>query len=316
MALAAYLNPGADLAATIDCVKLSETLGYDSAWVTHGLGRDSFLVLAAYAAATSRIGLGNGVVPIYPRHPVSMAQAALTLSELSAGRFRLGIGVSHQAMISGMLGLGLVEPLAVMREYVAVLRGALAGAAAFEGKHYRAHWTLALPTRPAAPPIYLATLGPKMCELAGEIADGAILWLCPPDYVRDVAVPAMERGRRRAGKTLDGFVIASAVPLAVTSDRAAALAAFRTELTRYIALPFYRTMMEAGGLRVALASYDRDGVVPEAMANTLGGIGDAAIARAYLESYRRAGVTLPAVRPITFPDAPWYRRTLEEAARW
>ena len=316
MALAAYLNPGGDLAATIDCVKLSESLGYDSVWVTHGLGRDSFLVLAAYASATSRIGLGNGVVPIYPRHPVSMAQASLTLSELSGGRFRLGIGVSHQAMISGMLGLGLVEPLAVMREYVAVLRGALAGAAAFEGKHYRAHWTLALPTRPPAPPIYLATLGPKMCELAGEIADGAILWLCPPDYVRDVAVPAMERGRRRAGKTLDGFVVASAVPLAVTNDRSAALAAFRNELTRYIALPFYRTMMEAGGLRDALASYDRDSVVPESMANTLGGIGDAAIARAYLESYRRAGVTLPAVRPITFPDAPWYRRTLEEAARW
>jgi alkanesulfonate monooxygenase SsuD/methylene tetrahydromethanopterin reductase-like flavin-dependent oxidoreductase (luciferase family) len=316
MALAAFLNPGGDLAASIDCVKLSETLGYDSVWVTHGLGRDSFLVLAAYAAATSRIGLGNGVVPIYPRHPVSMAQAALTLSELSAGRFRLGIGVSHQAMISGMLGLGLVEPLAVMREYVAVLRGALAGAAAFEGKHYRAHWTLALPTRPPAPPIYLATLGPKMCELAGEIADGAILWLCPPDYVRDVAVPAMERGRRRAGKTLDGFVIASAVPLAVTGDRAAALAAFRAELTRYIALPFYRNMMEAGGLREALAAYDRDSVVPESMANTLGGIGDAASARAYVESYRRAGVTLPAVRPITFPDAPWYRHTLEQAARW
>jgi hypothetical protein len=74
--------------------------------------------------------------------------------------------------------------------------------------------------------------------------------------------------------------------------------------------------MEAGGLRDALASYDRDGIVPESMANTLGGIGDAATARAYLESYRRAGVTLPAVRPITFPDAPWYRRTLEEAARW
>ena len=155
-----------------------------------------------------------------------------------------------------------------------------------------------------------------MCELAGEIADGAILWLCPPDYVRDVARPAIERGRLRAGKTLDGFVIACAVPLAVTDDRTAALAAFRTELTRYIALPFYRTMMEAGGLREALTAYDHDSIVPESMATTLGGIGDAATARAYLESYRRAGVTLPAVRPITFPDAPWYRRTLEEAARW
>jgi len=75
-------------------------------------------------------------------------------------------------------------------------------------------------------------------------------------------------------------------------------------------------MMEAGGLREALAAYDRDGIVPESMADTLGGIGDAATARAYLESYRSAGVTLPAVRPITFPDAPWYRRTIEEAARW
>ena len=80
MALAAYLNPGGDLAATIDCVKLAETLGYDSAWVTHGLGRDSFLVLTAYAAATSRIGLSNSVVPIYPRHPAAMAQAALSFS--------------------------------------------------------------------------------------------------------------------------------------------------------------------------------------------------------------------------------------------
>src|SRR6266850_3691194 len=315
MALAAYLNPGGDLAATIDCVKLSETLGYDSVWVTHGLGRDSFLVLAAYAAATSRIGLGNGVVPIYPRHPAAMAQAALTLSELSAGRFRLGIGVSHQAMMSGMLGLPLVEPLTVMREYVAVLRGALSGAAAFEGKYYRTHWSLALPTRPPAPPIYLATLGPKMCELAGEIADGAILWLTSPEYVRTVARPAIERGRRRAGKTLDGFEIVAAVPLAVTDDRAAALAAFRTELARYVALPFYRAMMEASGLGEALRAADRDGAVPAAMAEALGGIGDAATARAFIEAYRRAGVTLPAVRPITFPDAPWYRRTLEDVAR-
>src|SRR4029450_8108184 len=235
MALVAYLNPGGDLAATIDCVKLSETLGYDSVWVTHGLGPASFLVLAAFAAATSRIGLGNGVVPVYPRHPVTMAQAALTLSELSGGRFRLGIGVSHQSMISGMLGLSVVQPLTVMREYVAVLRGALSGAAAFEGKSYRAHWSLALPTRPPAPLIYLAALGPKMCELAGEIADGAILWLCPPDYVRDVAGPAIGRGRLRAGKKLDGFVIACAVPLAVPDDRTAALTAFRAELTRYIA---------------------------------------------------------------------------------
>jgi alkanesulfonate monooxygenase SsuD/methylene tetrahydromethanopterin reductase-like flavin-dependent oxidoreductase (luciferase family) len=245
-----------------------------------------------------------------------MAQAALTLNEMTGGRFRLGIGVSHRASIEAMLGLAVVDPLAVMRDYVAVLRGAFGAGAAFEGKYYRVHWSLALPTRPPASPIYLAALGPKMCELAGEIADGAILWLCPPDYVRDVARPAIERGRRRAGKTLDGFELVAAVPLAITDDAAGARAAFRAELARYAALPFYRAMLEASGLGEGLRAFDRDGSVPESMAMALGGVGDAGTARAYLEAYRKVGVTLPAVRPITFPDAPWYRRTLEEAAGW
>jgi hypothetical protein len=153
-----------------------------------------------------------------------------------------------------------------------------------------------------------------MCELAGEIADGAILWLCPPAYVRDVAVPAIERGRRRAGRTLEGFDVVSAVPLAVTDDVPAARAAFRAELARYAALPFYRAMMEASGLGEGLRAFDREGAVPESMAAALGAVGDAAAARAYVQAYRQAGVTLPAVRPITFPDAPWYRRTLEAAA--
>jgi F420-dependent oxidoreductase-like protein len=315
MPLAAFISPGGDFKTAVDCVRLAERAGYDSAWVTHGLGRDSFLVLAAYGAATSRIGLGNGVVPIYPRHPVVMAQAALTLNEQVGGRFRLGVGVSHRASMDAMLGVPIKEPLAVMREYVAVLRGALGGGADFEGTHYRAHWSMALPSRPPAPPVYLAALGPKMCELAGEIADGVILWLTSPDYVRDVARPALERGRKRAGRSMDGFAVIAAVPLAVTDDRAAALAAFRTELARYVALPFYRAMMEGSGLGEALHAGDRDGAVAPALAEALGGIGDAKTARAFIEAYRRAGVTLPAVRPITFPDAPWYRRTLDEAAR-
>jgi alkanesulfonate monooxygenase SsuD/methylene tetrahydromethanopterin reductase-like flavin-dependent oxidoreductase (luciferase family) len=284
--------------------------------VTHGLGRDSFVVLAAYAAATTRVGLANGVVPIYPRHPVTMAQAASTLNELSRGRFRLGIGVSHKSAMQTMLGLSLVAPLAVMREYVAVLRGALGAGSDFEGRYYRVHWSPALPNRPPTPPIYLAALSVKMLELAGEIADGAVLWLCPPAYVRDVAVPALERGRRRAGKPLAGFDIVAAVPLAVSEDRAAAMAAFRAELKRYVELPFYRAMMQAAGLGDGVAAFDRTGEVPEAFAETLGGIGDAHAARAYVDAYRKAGVTLPAVRPIMFPDAPWYRRTIEAAAGW
>jgi F420-dependent oxidoreductase-like protein len=313
---AAYISPGADLGAAIDLTRLADALGYDSVWVTHGLGRDSFLVLAAYGAATTRVALGNGVVPIYPRHPVAMAQAALTLSELTGGRFRLGLGVSHRASMESMLGLELREPLTVMREYVAVLRGAMGEGASFAGKHYRAHWSLALPRRPPAPPIYLAGLSPRMLELAGEVADGVVLWLCTPAYVREVAIPALVRGRRRAGRPLDGFEVVAAVPLAITADRAGGQRAFRAELGRYLTLPFYRAMLVASGFEAALAVFDATGEPPQALVDALGVVGDEEAARAYVAAYRAAGVTLPAVRPITFPDAPWYRRTLEAAADW
>ncbi len=316
MKRAAYISPGRDLGAAVELARRAEALGYESVWVTHGLGRDSFLVLAAFGAATTRLRLGNGVVPIYPRHPVAMAQAALTLSELTGGRFTLGIGVSHRETMETMLGLALAEPLSVMREYVAVLRGALGAGVAFEGRHFKVRWSLALPERPAPPAVYLAALSRRMLELAGEIADGAVLWLCPPAYVRDVAVPALERGRKRAGRTLAGFEIVAAVPLAVTDDVPAARAAFRAELARYLGLPFYRTMLEASGLGDSVRAFDREGAVPDALAEALGALGEAAGARAYVDAYRRAGVTLPAVRPITFPDAPWYARTLEEASRW
>lgn len=314
MRTAAFLSPGADLAASVELARRADALGYDSVWVTHGLGRDSFLVLAAYAAAAPRIRVGVGVLPVYPRHPVTTAQAALTLAELTGGRYILGLGVSHKASMEQQLGLRLDDPLGVMREYVAVLRGAFADGARFEGTHYRVQWSIAVPGRLPSPPIYLAGLSAKMLELAGEIADGAVLWLCDPAYVRTVAVPALERGRRRAGKPLAGFEIVAAVPLAVTDDPAKARDAFRNELARYLSLPFYRAMLEASGHGASLQRFDAGHAADDRLLDALGAIGDRATCRAYVDAYRAAGVTLPAIRPIAFPDAPWYRRTLEDAA--
>jgi alkanesulfonate monooxygenase SsuD/methylene tetrahydromethanopterin reductase-like flavin-dependent oxidoreductase (luciferase family) len=260
------------------------------------------------------VRVGVGVLPIYPRHPVATAQAALTLSEQTGGRYILGLGVSHKASMEAQLGLALDDPLGTMREYVAVLRGAFGDGARFQGRHYRVQWSMALPGRLPAPPIYLAGLSAKMLELAGEVADGVILWLCDPRYVRNVAVPALERGRRRAGKDLAGFEIVAAVPLAVTDDAAKARDAFRGELARYLSLPFYRAMLEASGHGASLKRFDAGQPADDALLDALGGIGDRATCRAYVDAYRTAGVTLPAVRPIAFPDAPWYRRTLEDAA--
>jgi len=156
----------------------------------------------------------------------------------------------------------------------------------------------------------------RAVSVSGPATRTAAVWLCPPAYVRDVAVPALERGRRRAGKPLAGFDVVAAVPLAVCDERAAALSAFCNELKRYLEQPFYRAMLQAAGLGDGVAAFDRQGEVPQSLAEALGGIGDERAASAYVEAYRKAGVTLPAVRPITFPDASWYRRTLEAAAAW
>lgn len=320
--IAAYLLPGENLDQAVSLARRAEALRYESLWVTHGGGRDALLVLGAYAHVTQRVRLGSGIIPIYPRHPVAMAQGALTLAELSGGRLLLGIGVSHRPLMEQALGLPMGNPLAVMREYVAVLRGALTGKVQHEGPCYRVNWTSALPRLPAPPPIILAALSPPMLELAGEIADGVILWLCPPAYIRDVAIPAVRRGRENAGKPLDGFEVIAAVPVAATDDVEAATAIFREELVRYLSLPFYQRMLERSGFQEELAAFERDrsrhssagGAVPPRLAEALGGIGASDRARAFIRQHRESGVTLPAVRPIGFPEAAHYRPTLEAAA--
>jgi alkanesulfonate monooxygenase SsuD/methylene tetrahydromethanopterin reductase-like flavin-dependent oxidoreductase (luciferase family) len=315
--IALFLNPGADLGTAVGLARRADALGYESLWVTHGIGRDALLTLSAYAHAAPRAGLGTGVLPIYPRHPVLLAQEALTLAELSGGRFRLGIGVSHRASMEKGLGLEMARPLEVMREYALVLRGALTGKVEHAGARYRAAWQSGLPRLPAPPPILLAGLGPRMLELAGEVADGVVLWLCAPAYIGAVAVPAIRRGRERAGKSLEGFEIVAAVPAALTVDRAAGVALFKSELTRYLALPFYRAMLEQSGFGTDLASYDRapgPGSVPDRLAAALGAIGDYRAIAEFVAAHRAAGVTLPAIRPIAFPDAAHYLPTIEAAS--
>jgi alkanesulfonate monooxygenase SsuD/methylene tetrahydromethanopterin reductase-like flavin-dependent oxidoreductase (luciferase family) len=317
----AYLIPRDDLARAVTLARAADELGYDSVWVTHGLGRDSFLVLSAYAHAARRVGLGTGVVPIYPRHPVAMAQEAATLAELSGGRFRLGLGVSHRPSMTDALGLDMGQPLEVMREYVGVLRAALGGHVRFEGRYYRVAWDAAFRPPAPVPPLLLAGLSVPMLELAGEVADGVVLWLCAPTYIRDVAVPALARGRAKTKRSLEGFEIVAAVPAAVTDDAAGGRAVFRDELVRYLGLPFYRAMLRASGFTDALAAFDRDRAgrppaeaVPAAFVDALGAVGDRAAVRASVEAYRAAGVTLPVVRPIGAPEAAHARGTLEAAA--
>jgi len=127
MARGCFISTGRSLPAAIERVKLAESLGYESVYVTHIAGRESLTVLTAYALATGRIRLGTGVVPIYTRTPATMAQTAATLDELSDGRLTLGLGVSHRPVVEGWHGQTIDRPVAEMREYAMIVRAILRG---------------------------------------------------------------------------------------------------------------------------------------------------------------------------------------------
>jgi F420-dependent oxidoreductase-like protein len=303
-----FISAGRSLDAAVERVRLAESLGYDSAYVTHIAGRDSLTVLAAYGAATERIKLGTGVLPIYSRTPVATAQTAATIDELSGGRMILGIGVSHRVTVENWYGQSIDRPVAEMREYVGAVRAMLRGEDPPPGEKWpTAFHFMGYEVRPDIP-IYVAALSPNMLRLAGEIADGVLLWLCDPPYVRDVVVPEVTKGRERAGREIDGFDIVPAVPAAVTSDRAATLDRVRGDLVTYLSLPFYRSMLERSGFEAEIAGFDEGmaagdverakGAMSEAMLDSLGGFGDGADVRAAVQRYLDAGAVSPGVSPV------------------
>jgi F420-dependent oxidoreductase-like protein len=281
--IAAFSPAVRTLEESVNRARIVEQHGYESLWTTQlPTARDASLVLAAYASATQRVKLGTGVLPIYTRHPTAMVQMAATLDELSGGRFILGLGVSHRVTVEGMWGLQLVGPVEAMREYLTIVRSSIRdGACSFEGKHFTATWSYLGPRREDMP-IMISALNPRMLELAGELADGVVLYMCAPQYIEEHVMPPLRIGRERAGKSMDGFEIVAAVDACVTSDRGAALETYQKTLDRYAALPFYRKAMEAGGFN----------------ADVLAAIGDAQQVRDAIARYREAGVTLPGVGPF------------------
>ena len=307
-----FISAGRSLEQAIERVRLAESLGYDSTYVTHIAGRDSLTVLAAYAAATERIRLGTGVLPIYSRTPAATAQTAATIDELSGGRMVLGVGVSHRLTVEAWYGQSIDRPVAEMREYVGAIRAMFRGEEPPEGEKWPTKFRfMGYDVRPEMP-IYVAALSPNMLRLAGEIGDGVLLWLCDPPYVRDVVIPEVTKGRERAGKGLEGFDIVPAVPAAVTADRDATLERLRGDLVTYLSLPFYRSMLERSGFGGEIAGFD-EGIaagdverakasMSEAMLDSLGGFGGGAEVRGAVERYLDAGATSPGVSPVPTAD--------------
>jgi F420-dependent oxidoreductase-like protein len=319
MATGCFISTGRSLPEAVERVQLAESLGFESVYVTHVAGRESLTVLTVYAQATSRIRLGTGVVPIYTRTPATMAQTAATIDELSGGRLTLGLGVSHRPVVEGWHGQRIDRPVAEMREYASIVRSILHGDPPPRGEKWQTGFQLlGIDKRPALP-IYIAALSPAMLRLAGEIADGVVLWLCNPRYIAEVVVPEVSAGREKAGKSLEGFDIVAAVPGAATEDRDAAYAAMRKDLIPYFGLPFYRAMIERTGFGDDIGAYDAasgdlarmQGAISDGFLDELTAVGAEQDVRAGLERYRAAGAASPCIGPIPKTD---FERTLQAAA--
>jgi F420-dependent oxidoreductase-like protein len=249
--------------------------GFASAWLLNIFGLDALTALAVAGRGTGGIELGTAVVPTYPRHPAALAQQALTVALALDGRLALGIGLSHQIVIEDMLGYSFDRPARHMREYLSVLLPLLDGeAAAFDGETVRAHIALSTP-RAGRPPVLLAALAPQMLRLAGQRADGTILWMTGHDTVRDYIVPGITAAARQAGRP-DPRVVCQ-LPVCVTDDAAAARAAADKFFALYGQLPSYRAMLDregaAGPGDVALAG-DEDAVAAQVTALADAGVTD------------------------------------------
>ncbi len=235
---------GAAPLPTLDAIVAADQAGVPAIWVTTGVGGEQLAMLSAAAARTSRIMLGTAVLTTYPRHPIMAALGTAVVEALAPGRFRLGIGPSHKPMIEDRLGLAFKKPLQNVREYVTVLRQAFTtGAVDFSGQQYDVHLPGGLPQ--LSVPLLVSALRTQSFALAGEIADGAIAWNCPADYLRQQALPAMQQGAQKAAREVPPLV--AHCYLCPTTDVTAARTAARERLGFYSKLPFYAAMFEAAG---------------------------------------------------------------------
>jgi F420-dependent oxidoreductase-like protein len=310
--IGAFISPGRSLDKATDRVGLADELGFDAAYVTHIAGRDSLTVLMAYAAATERIRLGTGVVPIFSRTPATMAQTVATVDEYSGGRMVLGLGISHRATVEHWHGQKIDKPVTQMREYLSAVRAILRGEPPPDSTYFPTKFAFMGYEARAELPIYVAALSPNMLRLAGELADGVMLWLCSPAYIRDTVIPRVREGLEKAGRSADEFDVVAAVPIALTDDVEAARATLRNDLIPYASLPFYRAMLESSGFGDELAAFDAgiaDGDVDRAkaglsdrMLDALAGVGSADEVNGAVERYREAGAISPCVGGLPGTD--------------
>lgn len=316
------LGMGADDQLAV--VQEAERLGYDSVWSAEAYGSDAATVLAWLAAQTTKIRLGSAIFQMPGRSAAMTAMTAATLDQLSNGRMLLGIGSSGPQVAEGWHGQRFARQLQRTREYVAVVRMALARERVdFHGETLE----LPLPDGPGKAlklmippvqdriPIYVAAIGPKNTQLAGEIADGWIPTFFSPEYVADFRA-LLQEGADRAGRSLDGFDIAPTVNAYVSDDREQARNLMRPVLALYIGgmgsrdQNFYNRLVQRYGFEGPAAEIqdlylsgkkeEAAAAIPNELIDMVSLAGPADVVRDRLAAFREAGVGTLMITPMAF----------------
>ena len=322
-----YWGFGLTAADQLDLARTAEDLGYDSVWTAEAYGSDAATVLAWLAAGTTRIKLGSGILQIPARSAAMTAMTAATIDQLSGGRFILGLGSSGPQVSEGWHGVRFGKQLQRTREYVAVVRMALAHQKVeFHGETIELPLpdgpgkVLKLTIKPAQAriPIYLAVLGPKNVALAGEIADGWLPVFFSPEHTAALRAP-LEEGAARAGRSLDDFRICPSVNVMIGDDLGSARDAMRPMLSLYVGgmgsreQNFYNRLVSTYGFEAAakevhdlyLAGRKSEAAMalPDALIDAVSIVGPRDQARERVRAFKNAGVDTLIVSPMAMDNS-------------
>ena len=320
-----YWGLGLTPADQLEIAQTAESLGYDSIWTAEAYGSDAATVLAWLAAGTSRIKLGSGIFQIPARSAAMTAMTAATIDNLSGGRMMLGLGTSGPQVSEGFHGVRFGKQLQRTREYVAVVRLALARQKIeFHGETLELPLpdgpgkALKLTIRPVQDqiPIFLAVLGPKNVALAGEIADGWLPVFFSPEHTKELRGP-LEEGAARVGRSLDGFRVCPSVNVMIGDDLESARNVMRPILALYVGgmgsreQNFYNRLVSSYGFEAEaqkvqelyLAGQKTEAMfaLPDELIDLVSIVGPPARAKDRIRAFRDAGVDTLIVWPV-MPD--------------
>lgn len=256
---------------------------------------DALATCQAMAAGTSRIKVGTWIANVYLRHPALCAETAVTIDEVSGGRLILGLGVSHRPFVEGIFQEKMEKPRDYLRNYIITIRRIVTGGG-FPGSPVQ--------PRPAkhGVPIYVAALALGTVELAGELCDGVMLYLCPKSRLPRVK-KAIQKGAAKAGRQASAVDLTTGFPAFVSDDLAAARAEAKKNLAFYGALPFYNKLFQNCGFQKEaeiLSRGDQQAAVAgisDQMADELNLIGPPSRCKEQLAAFREAGIQLPLIVP-------------------